>query len=68
MEFDELIDEIDTAISALAKRIAEATGSVSAAVTHHHSAAARELAEARAWLVSPDQPHGGNSSVDVSGK
>jgi hypothetical protein len=48
-------DEIGRAIVALAKEIAkvEYTGEA----LHHMATAARELAEAGAWLNYPNQPH-----------
>jgi hypothetical protein len=49
------------AIEALARTVAEDMGGASSALKH--AAAAHHLAEAYAWLVAPDQPHGGGAGI-----
>lgn len=48
----------------MAELALKATAAASAA--EKFASAARQLAEARAWVISPDQPHGGAADVTVS--
>lgn len=56
--FDECEEALVSAIKSLAERAVADKGSEYAL---NHAAAANQLAEARAWLVSVAQPHGGAS-------
>jgi hypothetical protein len=54
---DDLIDTVEDAIRALAQRAARTSSSD---VSLEYAQAVNQLAEARAWLRSVSQPHGGS--------
>ncbi|WP_460871855.1 hypothetical protein [Nocardioides pakistanensis] len=63
MEMTQVLESLLTAIDEVAKRTADTTGQVSSRVIADYAAAARDLAEAAAWLRVPNQAHGGNTTV-----
>lgn len=60
MDENAVIESLLSAIGTMAKRTEEATGKVNTTVVKNYGAAARDMAEAVAWLRSPGQPHGGS--------
>lgn len=61
---DEAIDALTEATAKMAELALKATAAASTA--EKFASAARQLAEARAWVISPGQPHGGTVDVTVS--
>ncbi len=61
MATEEQLDALDTATVALAEAAA-ASAERSSLNTLRYAEAARAIAEARAWVVHPAQPHGGSST------
>jgi hypothetical protein len=55
---ESVINVLDDAIESLAKKAASENEAGSYALAL--ASAVRELAEARAWMISPNQPHGGS--------
>lgn len=58
--YDEVLEELNGAIQALTKK---AQGASNGTSSGHYANAALALAEARAWLSNPGQPHGGAVNV-----
>lgn len=58
---DEAEQALTDAIKVTADKVVDASKQGGAGVTAY-SAAALRLAEARAWLISPGQPHGSSST------
>jgi hypothetical protein len=61
---DETVEALFGLVLGLAKASADSAGK-SVAASESYASAARQLAEAAAWLRSPGQSHGGSSSVEV---
>jgi len=59
--FDSADAALLSAIEAFAKRAEECVGTGSTKPVVDYAVAAHHLAEARAWLISPNQPHGGSA-------
>lgn len=61
--YEDLHTALEDAIIHCAKEAQEYNGQTA----EFYASAARQLAEAKAWLASPSQPHGGNGSTTVGG-
>lgn len=57
---DEVLEALNEGIKTMANAVAKDPASVHAA---NYASAARQLAEAAAWLKVPAQPHGGASNT-----
>jgi hypothetical protein len=67
MAKEKLAEAIEALESAIVDLANSARTSNSSSYAGGYAAAARDLAEARAWLKAPAQPHGGATKVEVSG-